>query len=170
MFNTLSSSPRALVLDVMSLLPPSSSVLRFKISLCQRLLAPKTSAVQSRPAVRPRAQLKPRDSASNVVATNNVPVIPVITRKFTGPAAQEVVQLVTSPMKSNTLPILRLRFELLLAYHLVQSQIPANDRDQEWQLKRSNGELEKILVDNFESEGTEGPLYHRMLQSMICVK
>lgn len=170
MFNILSISPRETVLNVLTLLPPSPAVLRFKVSLCQRLLSSGTTSAQPRPSIRPRAQPKPRDSTS-LPSIPSAPSLPTIARKFTGPGAQDVVRLVSSSnVKSDSsLPVQRIRFELLLSYNLMQTQSAAAEQDQEWKTKRSNGELEKVVKESFAGTEGEGPIYRQMLQAVICV-
>ena len=171
MFNRLSTSPRSVVLELLSLLPPSLPVLRFKLSLCQRLLAADLPSTQRRAAPRPRALPKARNSTASEPPTQTQTASQPTARKITGPALKDLLDIACSTGTTHaTLPLLRIRFELLLSYVLIQNQLPEEEQDIEWKAAVGNGEFGKAVGVTFTGNDADGPIYSQILQSLVVVK
>ncbi|TFY69615.1 hypothetical protein EVG20_g3075 [Dentipellis fragilis] len=153
--------------DIFALLPTTSTVLKFKLALCQRYLSDSSS---TRPPastrVRPRAQPRPipsrarkaqadeaNESISNASA-NEAPRPDTVSILSTRPlpAASDILNLVTSA-SAGSLPLAdEARFELVATYGLLQTQTSQEGRSADWSAMVQDGRLARAIEDAFAHE------------------
>ncbi|KAG7452352.1 uncharacterized protein BT62DRAFT_1000090 [Guyanagaster necrorhizus] len=138
-FSRLSTTSTDSFVYLMLSLAPFSSVLRFKISLCQHFLRDHDRHVNNLPArPKPQARAPPRARGSN---TTTLPfaerpateaTVQFVARKVALPSAKEIARLAGLEATASSVSIPRIQFELVQAYTLLQRQCVEEERDQDW--------------------------------------
>jgi len=160
------SSPQ-IIQDLMESLPKTVPVLTFKIAVCQKFLSSAPSVAEgAKPRPRPlprRGRRLDSDTMSSLTdidngrVGSNVPPRPVPT------TWADVFQLLSSdhtpPNSGSVLPVLVIKYVLLLSYAHLQGLLPSGERDSEWQDALSNGGLKRVIDIAFPRDST----YHTAL-------
>ncbi|KAK0246307.1 hypothetical protein EDD85DRAFT_52668 [Armillaria nabsnona] len=165
-FSRLSTTSTDLFVYLMLSVPPSPSMLRFKVSLCQHFLRNHDGHVSNVPArPKPQARAPPRARGSNATTLPEPTpeaAAPLVARKIALPSAKEIARLASLKPTSSSVSIPRIQFELVQAYTLLQRQCAEEERDQDW--------LAGFYKDNLKGAfggACEGRQFGQVLQTLI---
>ncbi|KAK0466464.1 uncharacterized protein EV420DRAFT_831546 [Desarmillaria tabescens] len=169
-FSRLSTTSADLFVYLMLSLAPSSSMLRFKVSLCQHFLRNHDGHVSDLPT-RPKPQARPpprvRGSNATTVPVAEKPTtaasVQPVTRKIALPSAKEIVRLASLKATSSSVSIPRIQLELVQAYTLLQLQCAEEERDQDWLAGVYRDKLKSAFADACE----EGREFGEVLQTLV---
>ncbi|KAK0198903.1 hypothetical protein F5146DRAFT_1021405 [Armillaria mellea] len=166
-FSRLSTTSTDLFVYLMLSIAPSSSMLRFKVSLCQHFLRNHDGYVSNVPArPKPQARAPPRPRVSNAT-TLPEPTPETMTshvaRKIALPSAKEITRLASLKPASSSVSIPRIQFELVQAYALLQRQCAEEELDQDW----VGGFYKDNLEGAFGGTSEEGRQFGQVLQTLI---
>ncbi|KAI3608067.1 antiviral protein [Moniliophthora roreri] len=142
-------------LSLLSSLPPTPSVLRFKVAFFQKCIGPSTS---TRPPPRPKPQARTIPKARGrqdptspeILASVDSSVQSVASKPFLPPFA-DICQALEKPQKSHSANA-TIKFELLVSYGTLQSQFTGTDRDSEWTGLLRSGRWRQLLNNSFKGE------------------
>lgn len=176
-YTRLSSTSSATSTDtfstLFSALTPSPAISKFKLALCKKYLTSLTTTMSSvdgpQPAFRPRPQARavhssrqssvPRHegSMSSIKSTTSDSTSATsITSKYPLPPPSEILHLLQQPL-GGSYPLtqsLRIKFELLLSYALVQNPpTEVGDQESEWRNMLLDGRVQKAVDSAFAGEG-----------------
>ena len=151
--------------DIFSLLPPSQTVLRFKVLLCHKYLS--DTSASGRPSRAPlRAQPRPiphrerreldrstrnetaADKTSSSIQPQRGTKSPSIASRSILPSAKDISDLVARPSDSSARTTYA-KFELLSSYTILQSQAAPSDRSEEFLAMLKDGRLAKAVEESF---------------------
>jgi len=158
------------------MLPPSPTINRFKITLCQKYIT--YAAINpeiSRP--KPQARAQPRTTAAvwrykedehpSSISQSDLDHAASITSKYASPTTAEILRLLEmGPDGSRDLAaFLRVKFELLVAFGKLQNQTTVDDQDSEWRKMLRDGKFTKVLTTAF--DGELGLIYRETLLEIM---
>ena len=151
--------------DIFSLLPPSQTVLRFKVLLCHKYLS--DTSPSGRPSRAPvRAQPRPiphrerrmldrsmrnetaADKTSSSIHPQRETTSPSIASRSILPSAKYISDLVIRASDSSAHTAYA-KFELLSSYMILQSQAAQSERSEEFLAMLKDGRLAKAVEDSF---------------------
>ncbi|KAH7888552.1 hypothetical protein F5I97DRAFT_1853575 [Phlebopus sp. FC_14] len=155
-----SSSPQT-IRTLISGLPKTTPVLTFKVALCQKYLSA-SPADSSGTNVRRKPQARPARRRSEATSANGRPGnaqngSPAATKPAL-PSCEEIFRLVTGDgdsQRSPSSPVFYMKYELLLAYALLQREAPADQKDGDWQNALADGRLQHVVCAAFPSDGDD---------------
>ncbi|KAK0465631.1 uncharacterized protein EV420DRAFT_1637754 [Desarmillaria tabescens] len=151
-FSRLSTTSADLFVYLMLSLAPSSSMLRFKVSLCQHFLRNHDGHVSDLPTrPKPQARPPPRRPQYNRLQENRLTL------------GQEIVRLASLKATSSSVSIPRIQLELVQAYTLLQLQCAEEERDQDWLAGVYRDKLKSAFADACE----EGREFGEVLQTLV---
>lgn len=166
--------------SIFSILNPSTTIAKFKMALCQKYLTASSSPAGT--IIQPNARPKPQARAPRPVrASGNVPVLPkdtaqepgcvttAIASKFVLPQPSDILELVNNSMNgmASSSQSLRVKFELLASYVLVQKTMAIDERPHglEWDSMAKDGKLHRTVDSVF--AGDENLLYRESLKVVL---
>ncbi|TFK44416.1 hypothetical protein BDQ12DRAFT_730480 [Crucibulum laeve] len=170
---------------LMSSLPDTLNMHKFKITLCQKIISdamtndpPMTMNPRPKPQARaqPRAVRVPRDSQQiqhEEPNLNRPPDTIPLENKYPLPSSSDIIRLLGARMPSSSSPatrliLLRAKFELIFSYAFMQAQANrSGEVNSEWNRSRSNGSLRKLLEDTFGNIDEDSSTYHEVLLQSI---
>ncbi|KAL6310346.1 hypothetical protein BKA93DRAFT_721882 [Sparassis latifolia] len=145
------------VASLFAMLPQSKNVMQFKLTLCKNYLAG-SSETASRPKPQARAprpvpaRRKPAGPVSVESSKSSTPALSYasgpVSRKYPTFTASEVLELVNaarSQDQSSDELALRMKWELVLTYALLQKQAGSGTAGAEWQIMLRDGRLVEAL-------------------------
>lgn len=156
-------SPPDVILRLITSLPKTMPILRFQIALCQRYLGVSQSCGKVRRA-KPQAR-----------ARRGSPVIPgsassakeggaSTSTRLAGASCHDILALLES-RESVELSTIIMKYVLLVAYALVQSQASPDQIDRGWKDMLSDGRLKRAISNAFPEKG-DGSEYRSTLFAM----
>jgi hypothetical protein len=167
-----------------SMLAPSPVVCRFKVALCQRYITYAASTHgegDSRP--KPQARAQPRtiratqrpsepndDGFSNPPAGSNPAAS--IASKYPLPSSSEILRITEmgSGHSRDISAFLRVKFELLVAFGILQSQAAGDHKDREWLNMIRDGRMTKALSSAFgRDDNGLGSVYRVTLSGIVAL-
>ncbi|KAF9267374.1 hypothetical protein L218DRAFT_684239 [Marasmius fiardii PR-910] len=139
-------------LILLTRLPLTTAVLRFKVAFLQKCIAPTTTSSRAcRPKPQARAAPKPkrREETPTVSADSETPPPHRIASKPALPSFADLSKALKNPENKLRLTNNTVCFELLVSYGILQSQIAASERDSEWVELGDNDNWEALLREVF---------------------
>lgn len=151
----------------MESLPKTVPALTFKITVCQKFLSSAPSVAEgAKPRPRPlpkRGRRLDSDTMSSLTDIDNGRAGPNVPPRPVPTTWADVSQLLsndhTSPDSGSALPVLVIKYVLLMSYAHLQGLVPSEERDSEWQDAPSNGGLKRVIDIAFPRDST----YHLAL-------
>ena len=167
---------------LLSNLYPSTSAFRFKIMLCRKILNDASreqvrdgqARVQARVQARARASRATRteesvnpqssESASSQAAKSPIPSCGEIMRCLEAKASSSLMTVTQSIL-------LRVKFELINSYGLLQSELPVKERDSEWVSFFQDGKANQLVDTIFSgsSDNRDFCILREVLQSTVSI-
>ncbi|KAH0588898.1 hypothetical protein H2248_004685 [Termitomyces sp. 'cryptogamus'] len=162
---------------LLSNLYPSTSTYRFKIMLCRKLLSDASHEQvrdgQTRVQARARALRATRTeesinshfgetSASSQAAKSLIPSCVEIMRCLETRASSSFMTM-TQPV------LLRVKFELINSYGLLQSELTAEERDSDWMSLLRDGKANKLIETVFSFDNPDSHIFREVLQSTMLI-
>lgn len=159
----------------LSSLTNTPSVLKFKIALCQKFLVTSDVAqTTTRPKAQARAQPKAVRATRTVDDIKEEPAViapvqptPSIAVNRPTPSSAEILRLmeIRTKLTSSWANDHDLKFELVVSYAILQTQILAEDRDPDWPVLLRGG-LSKTFDAAFGPKGGADRQHRELVDSM----
>lgn len=157
-------SPPDVILRLITSLPKTMPILRFQLALCQRYLS---GVSQSCGKVR-RAKPQARARCGSPVTAGSAPSAKEggasTSTRLAGASCNDILALLES-RESVELSTIIMKYVLLVAYALVQSQATPDQIDRGWKDMLSDGRLKRAINNAFPEKG-EGSEYRSTLFAM----
>lgn len=152
---------------------------RFKVALCKKYLTEALAANDignscRRPIPFARTQPRALPTPGQRSSDDQSHASQVIAGRHTLPGSAEVIRLLEKPIRcpersSHTVhDLYRIKFELLITYGTLQSQLPSNSRDEGWQAILAQGSLRSTTEAAFEMEN-EGTVFKQAAKSILAL-
>ena len=126
---------------LLSRLPPIPTVLRFKVSFLHKCIGPPSTANKSsRPKPQVRALPKRRGDPATPAASEDASTQPIASK----PAIPSFADI-SYALENSTHNQPAAKFELLVSYGTLQSQVPDLERDSDWVKSSNDGRWESLL-------------------------
>ncbi|KAF5385121.1 hypothetical protein D9615_000897 [Tricholomella constricta] len=165
-------------------LSPSLAVHRFKVLLCQKLLTDSRHATHREARPQPQIRAQPRalrqtrtESSMKSISDESVkpPTSSAQLNKTTMPGYAEIQRLVemkVSPFSANVSSsfVLRIKFELLTSYGMLQSAASSAEKDAEWLAALRGGRIahtSDLAFGSDDLEGGESGAFRTTFQSIL---
>ncbi|KAF8628881.1 hypothetical protein AX15_003667 [Amanita polypyramis BW_CC] len=158
--------------SLLSVLPPSLLVHRFKVALCYKFiteLVPERTDVDNR--LRPPARArKPRSRREgDQMQVGSTPTISSGNVKHLPPCQAVLNALETLPAMTDMTLFLRVKFELFISYGTIQHKAPASEKDVEWTNALQQRKLHSIVGIAFNPEGEDTVKLSRLANSIVSL-
>ncbi|KAG6845305.1 hypothetical protein H0H87_011155 [Tephrocybe sp. NHM501043] len=151
----------------------SSAVYKFKIVLCQRLLSGSGHGQLRNGPTRVKARaLRATKPEENVVPQSTESITSAQSTKSHIPSFKEVqrsLETTTLSVGITQSILLRVKFELLTSYGILQSELASAERDSDWLNLLRAGGVNNIINSAFGSHSEDGRAYREVLQAIMLV-
>ncbi|KII92900.1 hypothetical protein PLICRDRAFT_37703 [Plicaturopsis crispa FD-325 SS-3] len=173
-FARLSSTTPDEFSTFLSTLPPSPPGARCKVALCRKFLTEPSSGDSTRPAAVARPQARAVRAARRSAADHEDSSVQVLTkpaestsivRQFPLLPSEEVLRILQTGTAQNDVRSLRIKFELLVAYAMLQRI--DGDADSAWLACLKDGSLRSGLLAAF--GGEDGRMFREVIEGLIPV-
>jgi hypothetical protein len=178
----LSASTPDEVLALFSSLGSSPAVSKFKVALCQRIIIdaaisddPGQTSMRPKPQARVQPRIArvahPQECQEKELGKSTTPNLPSVANGHVLPPSAEILRLMevnpqTFVWSSTANLSLRIKFELLASYGMLQVQAAVSDKDPDWADLLHDGRLADTLEIVFGREES-GQIYTESLQSVL---
>jgi hypothetical protein len=149
--------------ELLSGMTSTPTLCKFKLALCQRYLTRAcVGSGTSKGRGRPRAQPRPISARKRVARQDTTmsdikpEISPLSTQnQHAFPPASELLRLLTSKSNANALSNI-VKYDLIVTFGILQHQMPAEDRSQDWMEMLQSGRVEEVVREAFgDSEGQQ---------------
>ncbi|KAI6121467.1 hypothetical protein F5141DRAFT_518614 [Pisolithus sp. B1] len=157
------SSPNV-VLRLMTSLPKTMPMLSFQIALCQRYLSGASQGCGKVRRAKPQARARCGSHVTTGSASSTKEGGASTSTGLAGTSCNDVLALLES-QESAELSAITMKYVLLVAYALIQSQAAPDQTDRGWKDVLLDGRLKRAINNVFPEKG-EGSEYRSMLFAM----
>jgi hypothetical protein len=165
--------------ELLSGMSSTPTLCKFKLALCQRYLTracvgSSTSKGRGRPRAQPRPisarkRVAKQDPTTLMVSEIKPDISPLSTQnQYALPPASELLHLLTSKSNANALSNI-VKYDLIVTYGILQHEMPAENRSQDWMEMLQSGRVEEAVQEAFgDSEDQQSSITsQRILLRMI---
>ncbi|KAI0297151.1 hypothetical protein BC826DRAFT_907813 [Russula brevipes] len=161
--------------DLLSGMSSTLTLCKFKVALCQRYLTRAwVGGRTSRGKGRPRAQPRPitgrkrgaRQESTALTTSDSKPeIVPLSNQnQHCLPPASELLHLLSMKTDANALSN-TIKYDLLMTYGILQHQMPAENKSQDWREMLQSGRVQEAVEEAF--GGSEDPESSRTSQRIL---
>lgn len=161
--------------ELLSGMSSTPTLCKFKLALCQRYLTracvgSSTSKGRGRPRAQPRPISARKRVAKQDTAMSDIKpdISPLSTQnQHAFPPASELLHLLTSKSNANALSNI-VKYDLIVTYGILQHQMTAENRSQDWMEMLQSGRVEEVVREVFgDPEDQSSVISQKILLRMV---